>query len=124
MMRMRAAVFLSLLDILAQFMGPSSLQSQVKINEVYYDHPGADSGWEFIELLNTGPATVDLESYAIEFIDGLSGDIRTLWSGGIGINIPAGSVILVSGENIAPGSARLFPSFPSKKGRDSLKNTD
>ena len=104
MMRMRAAVFLSLLSVLVQSIGPSSLRSQIKINEVYYDHPGSDSGWEYVELFNTGPVGVDLTGYALELIDGLSGGIRTLWVAGDGIIIPSGAVILISGENIPSGS--------------------
>ena len=104
MMRMRTAVFLSLLSILTQCLGPSSVRSQVKINELYYDHPGSDSGWEFVELFNAGPAAVDLAGYALELIDGLSGSVRTLWVGSGEVIIPPGAVILISGGNIPSGS--------------------
>ncbi len=104
MMRMRAAVFLSLLFMLVQFLGPPSPRSQVKINEVYYDHPGSDSGWEYVELFNAGAATIDLDGFTLEFIDGLSGGVRTLWTGREGITILPGAVLLIAGENVAPGS--------------------
>ena len=31
------------------------------VNEVYYDHPGADSGYEFVEFYNPLPWPVSLD---------------------------------------------------------------
>ena len=100
---MKAAVFLYLLSVLAQCMGQSSARSQVKINELYYDHPGSDSGWEFVELFNAGSEAIDLTGFSLELIDWLSGGVRTLWVCSGGIIIHPGDVILISGGNIPSG---------------------
>ena len=38
----------------------------IAINEVYYDAPGSDTGYEFIELYNNGTETVDLTGWDID----------------------------------------------------------
>ena len=49
---------------------PSIVQAQIVLNELYYDHPGLDSGYEFVELFNPAPVTASLAGYALEFHDG------------------------------------------------------
>lgn len=39
---------------------------QVLINELYYDHPGSDSGEEWVELYNTSSEAINLEYWRIE----------------------------------------------------------
>jgi hypothetical protein len=103
MMGIGSAVSLSLAAVLIRGIVPASAQSQIVINEVYYDHPGPDSGWEFVELFNPGPAAVELDGYLLEFVDGLSGGVRTIWeSAGNGFIAPGG-IVLVAGENMSPG---------------------
>jgi hypothetical protein len=50
----------NLLPLLALFLLPACCFASVVINEVCYDPAGADEGWEWIELYNSGPETVDL----------------------------------------------------------------
>ncbi len=53
---------LSILLILLSF---NILGARIVINELYYDHPGTDSGFEWIELHNTGSQDVNLEGSRI-----------------------------------------------------------
>ncbi len=43
----------------------SALSAQIVINELYYDHPGVDTGYEWIELYNAGAHDVNLEGARI-----------------------------------------------------------
>src|SRR5438552_3064605 len=55
----------------------------VVLNEIYYDAPGADPGYQFVELMNRGEAAVPLAGYRLEAGDGAgSGRWRPVWSGG------------------------------------------
>ncbi len=42
------------------------LSAAIVINEVYYDHPGTDTGYEWIELYNNGTENVQLEGAKIQ----------------------------------------------------------
>lgn len=54
----------------------------VVINEVCYDPPGADLGWEYVELINTGSVPVDFAGYRLEFANGAVGPVWTVrWTG-------------------------------------------
>ncbi len=53
-----------ILLILALLAAP--LCGKVVINELYYDHPGVDTGFEWIELYNAGTADVNLEGASIQ----------------------------------------------------------
>lgn len=56
----RIAVLLSLLISIAW------LDAEVVINEVYYDHPGSDTGYEWIELYNNGTGNEQLEGATLK----------------------------------------------------------
>ncbi len=73
--------------------------SPVVINEVYYDHPGSDVGWEFVELYNTGDAPCDMTGMRLEFLDGRTGAVRTVWAAPAGLIALPDSYVLVAGEN-------------------------
>ncbi|NLO10817.1 MAG: lamin tail domain-containing protein [Candidatus Cloacimonetes bacterium] len=53
-----------ILLILALLAAP--LCGKVVINELYYDHPGVDTGFEWIELYNAGTVDVNLEGASIQ----------------------------------------------------------
>ncbi|MCF7910926.1 MAG: lamin tail domain-containing protein [Candidatus Cloacimonetes bacterium] len=40
--------------------------AQVVINEIYYDHPGNDEGYEWLELYNAGAEAINLYGWTIE----------------------------------------------------------
>lgn len=71
----------------------------IVINEIYYDHPGGDDGWEFIELYNAGDATADLSGTRLECIDGRTGAARTVWEARPGQAAAPGAYLLVAGAN-------------------------
>lgn len=88
-----AAVFLFILPAFPA-------RSQVVINEVYYDHPGSDTGWEFVELFNTGTSSVDLTGITLELVDGLTGRARILWTAPAGASIaPDAHIAIAGGEH-------------------------
>ena len=58
------------------------LHSPVLINEVHYDPDGTDTGFEFVELMNTGAEAVPLSGYELQSGNGASpDDWTTEWSG-------------------------------------------
>lgn len=77
----------------------------VVINEVYYDHPGADGGFEYVELFNAGPSTDACAGFVLEHVDGGTGTVRTLWIAPPGTAIEPGGFLLVGGveRDPAPG---------------------
>ena len=38
----------------------------IKLNEIYYDHPGGDTGFEWIELYNHSADTINLHNWSLE----------------------------------------------------------
>lgn len=85
-------------------LAPSLCKAQVVINEVYYDHPGKDDGWEFIEINNAGETASDISGWRLEFLDGVSGRKSTLWTASSGTIIEPKGFICISGgaRNTAP----------------------
>ena len=78
----------------------------VVINEVYYDHPGKDDGWEFVELCNAGEAACDISGWRLEALDGATGRTATVWTAAAGTLIEPGELICVAGS--ARGTASAF----------------
>ncbi|MCK4235802.1 MAG: lamin tail domain-containing protein, partial [Candidatus Krumholzibacteria bacterium] len=81
---------------------PLGLAARVVINEVYYDHPGRDDGWEFIELYNKGKVKFDLSGLWLEFVDGRTGKARIVWSSTEGLVLGPGVYLVVAGSNRHP----------------------
>ncbi len=72
------------------------LAAGVVINEVCYDPPGADAGAEFVELMNTGAAVVDLAGWSLEFANGAVGPVWAVrWTGSAGQTIAPGGLFLI-----------------------------
>ncbi|MDD4856677.1 MAG: lamin tail domain-containing protein [Candidatus Krumholzibacteria bacterium] len=80
----------------------------VVINEVYYDHPGKDSGWEFVELYNASEDTCDLDGWSLEFLDGASLGKTTIWSAGSGTRVGPGEFLCIAGSLRDPAPALLL----------------
>ena len=76
----------------------------VVIHEVYYDHPGRDEGWEFVELYNAGESACDLSGWSLESLDGASGRTVTIWTATAGARIGPGELICVAGSSRGPTS--------------------
>ncbi len=81
------------------------VSSPVVINEVYYDHPGSDAGFEFVELYCTGETRVSLDGWSIAMIDGRTGEMRELWRAEPGTIIESGGLSLIGGDSCAVSPA-------------------
>jgi len=86
----------------------SPCRAQVVINEVYYDHPGKDDGWEFIEINNAGETASDISGWRLEFLDGASGRKSTLWAASSGTIIEPKGFICISGSARSPAPGFLL----------------
>lgn len=85
-----------------------SVSSPVVINEVYYDHPGSDTGFEFVELYCPGEMDVPLEGWSIAMIDGRTGRMRELWRAEPAMVIGGGGLVLIGGDSCAVSQAYLL----------------
>ncbi len=81
---------------------PPSVRGSVVINELYYDHPGKDAGYEFIELVNTDSLSINLSGYAIEFHNGAGIGWEMRWQAGAFDSIPSGGLFVIGGSNVFP----------------------
>jgi len=77
-----------------------SASPPVVINEVYYDHPGSDRGFEFVELCCRDEAEIPLEGWSLAMIDGRTGEARELWRALPGRIIESGTLILIGGDSL------------------------
>jgi hypothetical protein len=98
---------------------PAGSPARTVINELYYDHTGTDTGWEYIELFNNGPDAVDLSTYRLEFIDGATGSTRLLWEGSPGSVLDAGERVLVRGSSVLAAGEPLLGSI--ENGPDAVR---
>jgi hypothetical protein len=78
------------------------LSGEVVINELYYDHPGIDTGHEFLELYNTSDEQINLEGWHIEKAGSQFSMIYTFPS----VFIDAGSFLVVGESEVE--AADLF----------------
>lgn len=88
------------------FLLPLSAFANARITEVMYDLPGSDSGREWIEVENTGSATLDISDW--NFFENNTNHGITLVSGGA---IPPGGYAV-----IADNSAKFLADWPSFSG--------
>jgi hypothetical protein len=92
--------------------------ARVVINELYYDHPGTDTGHEFIELHST--TDVDLSGAAIEFHNGTGTTWTLVWRAAAGTHIGAQGILLVGGELVVPAPDAVI-SFALQNGPDAIR---
>jgi hypothetical protein len=76
----------------------------VVINEVYYDHPGRDDGWEFVELHNPDTVPCALTGWALEAVDGATGAAKVVWAASPGASLEPGGFLCVAGIELAPAA--------------------
>ena len=76
--------------------------AQIVINEIYYDHPGIDTGHEFVELLNTGGEEKNLNGFRIEFVDGRTGSPELYYEFFKDIYLVSGGILFVGGVDCIP----------------------
>jgi hypothetical protein len=95
------------------------------INEFLPDPQGADSGQEFVEILNTGPTSENLLSVSIQFANGTEGAVwSSRWTCLEEILLPAGQRFLVVDRNWlgeVPGQAEVWLGL--QNGPDAIRLT-
>ncbi|HET6349717.1 MAG TPA: lamin tail domain-containing protein, partial [Candidatus Krumholzibacteria bacterium] len=74
----------------------------VVINELYYDHPGTDTGHEFVELFNAGASPADISDAAIEFHNGTGSTWSLVWRAPPGTVLAPDGLYVVGGELVVP----------------------
>jgi hypothetical protein len=94
--------------VLIEIASVSVCAAGVVINEVYYDHPGRDDGWEFVEIHNPDTVPYPLSGWTIEAIDGATGNARTVWTAGPEARIEPGEFLCVAGIERAPSPGLLL----------------
>jgi hypothetical protein len=88
--------------VLFSLVAAERARGQVVINEIYYDHPGSDAGFEFIELMNVGAGPAPLKEYSIEFHNGAGEGWTAIWSGAADDSIAAAGLFLIGGSSVIP----------------------
>ncbi|MBM3308413.1 MAG: lamin tail domain-containing protein, partial [Candidatus Eisenbacteria bacterium] len=79
------------------------LEAQVVLNEVLYDPAGPDTGLEFVEIMNCGPASVSLAGLVLESGNGASPNAWTVeWVGGDFDELPPGGIFLIGESAVVP----------------------
>ena len=109
-------LFFSLLSVLF----PLVSHAEVLINELYYDHPGSDEGYEFVELVNADASAVALAGYSIEFHDGSSSVWVVLWRATSADTVGAGGLFVVGGDLVTP-SADAIDDLGLQNGPDAVR---
>lgn len=94
--------------------------ARVVLNEIYYDHPGTDTGHEFIEIINTGAFVEDLAGAAIEFHNGTGTTWTLVWTAPPGTTIAADGIFVVGGELVAPLPDAVI-AYALQNGPDALR---
>lgn len=80
----------------------------VVLNEVLYDAPGADAGFQFVELLNRADHVVALLGYRLEAGDGAGeGRWRLLWTGQASDVIPPRTRFVIGESRVLPTPDRV-----------------
>ena len=94
----RAAWLVSaFLSLIAAILWPAAARAALVLNEVLYDPDGADRGFEWVEIANTGAWEVSLEDLTLEARDE-SGEWKSLWRGAAGTSIPGAAFATVGGS--------------------------
>lgn len=97
--------------VLSAFVGivfARALAAGVVINEIYYDHPGADDGWEFVELHNPDTVSCVLTGWALQTLDGATGAAKVVWTASPGASLEPGGFLCVAGIERAPAAGLLL----------------
>jgi hypothetical protein len=95
--------------------------AQLVINELYYDHPGSDDGYEYIEIMNVSEAPVPLAVVQLQFHNGTGVGWDVLWSGADG-EVASGALFVVGGRYVSP-PPHAVAAFSVQNGPDAVRVT-
>lgn len=101
----------------------SSVDAAVVVNELYYDHPGADAGHEFVELLNTGADDVSLDGVALEFHNGSDVGWTVVWRAPNGIVLAPDALFVLGDDAVTPAPNVVF-ALALQNGPDAIRLLD
>jgi hypothetical protein len=103
---------------------PSPASAAVVINEVLYDPDGADTGLEFVEIVNCGDVVVLMSGWTLETGNGANQDDWTIeWIGGDLDHLDPGEIYLVGEADVAP-TPDYVTSLDLQNGPDAVRLTD
>ncbi len=112
---MRAMIFL--LAAAVALVASASAQTDIVINEIYYDGPGTDTG-TFTELL--GPPGTVLDNYMLVGINGSDGsEYRTIYLDGM--VIPDDGYLVIAQDETVPEADYIDPGVDWQNGPDEVE---
>lgn len=93
----RSTVLLFLVSVL----GPDA-RAALRINEVLYDPPGPDAGFEYVELFHSGAVPIPLDGFELWFLNGATpdGPPRVVWRAPSGAEIAPGGFRVIGGREV------------------------
>ncbi len=103
--------------------GHGHAHAGVVVNELYYDHVGADADHEFIELLNTGASRVALDGLAVEFHNGVGVGWTLVWRAPSGVSLEPDSLFVIGGSAVRPASHVVWD-LALQNGPDAIRIVD
>lgn len=112
-----------LLLFLLGLIPPHFADAAVVVNELYYDHPGADAGYEFVELYNAGDVPVLLDGVVLEFHNGSGVGWVVVWRAPAGIALAPDDVFLLGGSAVSPSPHVVFE-LALQNGPDAIRLVD
>lgn len=102
---------------------PVPVGASVVVNELYYDHPGADAGYEFVEILNSGSEAVSLDGVTLEFHNGVGEGWTVIWRAPNGVVLPPDVPWVLGGAAVTPPPDAVFE-LALQNGPDSIRLID
>ncbi len=102
---------------------PSSVDAGVVVNELYYDHPGADAGYEFVEFLNTGDVDASLDGVVLEFHNGSGAGWIVVWRAPSGIVLAPEELFVLGDDAVTPAPDVVF-ALALQNGPDAIRLVD
>jgi hypothetical protein len=97
--------------------------ARVVINELYYDHPGTDTGHEFIELINSDSAPADIAGATIEFHNGTGTTWVLVWRATAATTIAADGLFVLGGDLVTP-LPDAVTAYSLQNGPDAIRLVD
>jgi len=97
--------------------------ARVVVNELYYDHPGTDTGHEFVELINAGPADADISGATIEFHNGIDTSWTPVWVAPAGTVLAVDGLFVVGGNLVVP-TPDATTTYALQNGPDAIRLVD
>jgi hypothetical protein len=106
------------------YFGALTAHAQLVINEVLYDPVGADTGGEFIEVMNCGHVGVLLTGWVVETGNGAHpGDWTVEWIGGDLDYLDVGEILLIGESDVVPTPDHVTP-LDLQNGPDGVRLRD